>query len=400
MQMIMKLPTAAWITIAISCLRFAADAFTSQLRLHQCSVPTTHNQLAGKKRKGSFLDEFSDDGPTTKSTPTTKANLRSSQDNVHTDMIEWLKQHPLTYINPKFKILPSELGGYGGFCAQTPENKLMQQNEMIMCIPRELCITFEDALNDPKCGGAFRLIREYQLPDWRLLLVAGWAAKEYLMANLLEDKKSEIKHLPYLKSIPWKRGELDQEHVLFWTEDEVETSLGGSLAYDDAQLVRSRVQNATKLLDDRAIGPFFREIGLEPAQYTDGLKEAVAAAFASALSRSFSEEVEVEMLDGSVEIEKETLMIPLLDILQHSNEPNTLVETYDDYIILKAKRTILPGEEIYHRYQEEDDDVIPPYKFFTRYGFVPNVKTPVVELLKEKSPLFFDESSYSQFYGS
>lgn len=98
------------------------------------------------------------------------------------------------------------------------------------------------------------------------------------------------------------------------------------------------------------------------------------------------------MPDGKVEVEEETLLIPLLDILQHSNEPNTLVETYDDYIILKAKRTILPGEEIYHQYQEENDSIIPPHKFFTRYGFVPKVKTPVVELLKEKSDLFFDKS--------
>ena len=267
---------------------------------------------------------------------------------------------------------------------------------MIMCIPRDLCITFDDALNDPECGGAFRLIKEYQLPDWNLMLVAGWAAKEYLMGKLLSDDTSEIKHWPYLKTLPWKRGELDQEHVLFWTEEEVEALLEGSFAYEDAQLIRSRVQNATKLLDDRVFGSLLRkEMGLEPSDPIPGLKDAVAATFVAALSRAFNEEVEVDMPDGSTEIEEEILLIPLLDILQHSNETNTIVETYDDYIILRAKRAILPGEEIYHQYQEENDLIIPPYKFFTRYGFIPNVETSAVELLIKKSPLFFGESGDS-----
>jgi hypothetical protein len=250
------------------------------------------------------------------------------------------------------------------------------------------------------------MIKEYEMPDWQLLLVAGWAAKEYMLAKLnaeklrgrmsidedIETVRNKIKHWPYLKTLPWKQGDLDQEHVLFWSDEKVDTLLKESFAYDDAQLIRSRVQNATKLLDSLVVGPTLREeMGINTSEPVDGLPEAVAAAFVSALSRSFAEEVEVEKANGAIDIEKETLMIPLLDILQHSNEPNTLVETYDDYIILKAKRTILPGEEIYHRYQEEDDDIIPPYKFFTRYGFIPGVKKQVVELLEDKSPIFFDE---------
>lgn len=397
-------------TAIISSSTTNANAFTSSIlqsrRFHErYHIP---QQLHGKKRKGSFLDEFPEEDRTKLRAPT--------QDDFHSDMITWLKQNPLTYINPKFKILPSESGaGYGGFCSPTPE-KIIKTNEMIMCIPRTCCVTFDDALNDKKCGGAFRMIEEYELPDWQLLLVAGWTAKEYMVANILTEKllsqgvtdddelnacKAKIKHWPYLKTLPWKQGKLDQDHVLFWSDDEVDTLFKDSFAYDDAQLIRSRVQNATILLNDLAVGPMLREeMGLNASEPIGGLKEAITAAFVAALSRSFAEEVEVDNLDGTTDIEVETLLIPLLDILQHSNDPNTLVETYEDYIILKARRTILPGEEIYHRYQEEDDNVIPPYKFFTRYGFVPGVKTPVHQLLEEKSPLFFDESWYSQFYGN
>ena len=366
---------------------FLAHGFTLPLQI-LCQVANRewNHQLAGRKRKGSFMDEFSEDSPDKSIQPELPA-----RDDLYLEMIKWIKQNPLAYINPKFEILSSELGGYGGFCSPTAQ-KIMKPNEMIMCIPRKCCITVDDALNDEDCGGAFRMAKEYQLPDWQLLLVAGWAAKEYVIANSTAGLKSEIKHWPYLKTLPWKRGDLDFEHVLFWSDDDVETLLKGSVAYNDAQLVRSRVQNATKLMDDLVVGSSLRaQMGLDSSEPINGLKEAVTAAFASALSRSFSEEVEVDNPDGTTDIEQETVMIPLLDILQHSNNPNTLVETYDDYIILKAKRTILPGEELYHRYQEENDDVIPPYKFFTRYGFVPGVNKPVVELLEEKSAIFFDK---------
>eukprot|EP00956_Cyclotella_meneghiniana_P023329 scaffold45288_cov65-Cyclotella_meneghiniana.AAC.2 len=401
---------AIFLAAAITSCSIVANAFTSSLlqshRFHErCHIP---QQLYGKKRRGSFLDEFPEEDQTKIKEP------EPTQDDFHSDMITWLKQNPLTYINPKFKILPSKSGaGYGGFCSPTPE-KIMKTNEMIMCIPRTCCVTFDDALNDEKCGGAFRMIEEYQLPDWQLLLVAGWTAKEYMMANISAEKhlkqgvtdddeinacKAKIKHWQYLKTLPWKQGKLDQDHVLFWSNEKVDTLFKDSFAFDDAQLIRSRVQNATILLNDLAIGPMLREeMDLDESEPIDGLEEAITAAFVAALSRSFAEEVEVENPDGTTDIEVETLLIPLLDILQHSNDPNTLVETYEDYIILKARRTILPGEEIYHRYQEEDDKVIPPYKFFTRYGFVPGVTTPVHQLLEEKSPLFFDESWYSQFY--
>lgn len=251
----------------------AAEAFTSSIQTRQYHHQIPKHQLSGKK-KGNFLDEFADELP--KSEPI-QVKI-PGEDDFHNDLLAWLETNKLTYINPKFKILPSQLGGYGGFCSSSPE-KIMKKNEMILCIPRELCITFDDALNDPKCGDAFQFIKEYQLPDWELMLVAGWAAKEYLMGGLMEDK-SNIKHWPYLNSIPWKRGELDQEHVLFWSDEEVETLLEGSFAYEDAQLIRSRVQNATKLLDDRVFGSLLRqEMGLEASEPIPGLKEAVTATF-------------------------------------------------------------------------------------------------------------------------
>jgi len=122
----------------------------------------------------------------------------------------------------------------------------------------------------------------------------------------------------------------------------------------------------------------------------EGLDRAVRGAFVIALSRSFAEEVEHDDIDGTTVVEVENVLLPLIDILQHSNVPNTILEPYDDYVLLRAGRDLGAGEELFHRYREENDDVIPPHKFFTRYGFVPGVKEPVAELLKRRSHLFFD----------
>lgn len=336
----------------------------------------------------------------------------------HAGLLSWLKQYPLTYISPKFSINPSELGGYGGFCSLKSG---MQKDELIFRVPRECCVTFDDAFNDPVCGEAFRMIQQKRVPSWGMLVIAGWVAKEYLLANVYSEKirsagiknaeqidttvASKIKHWPYYKTLPWKRGSLNQDHILFWSDEEVERLLKGSLASTDAQLIRSTVKNAVQLLNDFAVGPLVREERenqglpiLDNDDYDDDnandgtlvdLKEAVTGAFVIALSRSFAEEVECDNEDGTTTIEVENALLPLLDVLQHSNNPNTILESYPDYILLKARRDIKPGEELFHQYQDENDQVIPPYKFFTRYGFVPGLNESVEDMLEKKDPLFF-----------
>ena len=173
--------------------------------------------------------------------------------------------------------------------------------------------------------------------------------------------------------------------------------LKGSLAYDDAKLIRSRVVTAIELMEDFAIGPLIEEMGLDEPDTAsvddlfDGLAEAVVGAYVIALSRSFAEEVEFNREDGTTGIEVEPMLLPMVDLMQHSNDPNTILESYDDYLLVKARRDIQPGEEIFHRYQGED--CVPPHKFFTRYGFVPGVREPAVDLLKKRSSIFFKEEN-------
>lgn len=333
---------------------------------------------------------------------------------IHAHLVQWLSSHPNTHITSKFVIRPSTLGGgYGGFA-----NNFIPRGELILQIPRELCVTYDDVLHDSTCGHVFQSIKNERIPSWGMILIAGWIAKECVIAqrepsllanhnNVDASNNSRIKHNPYLQSLPWTQGgSFSQDHILFWSQDEVETLLGGSKAYADALLIRNTVDDAIKRLADVMVSIIIHDSRMaerssqsdrrqlpatmsndeDEADIRERYSNAVKGAFVISLSRSFAEEVEY---DNGTTIEVENVLLPLIDILQHSNTPNTMLESYDDCILLRARRDIEKGEELFHQYQEEREDVIPPHKFFTRYGFIPGVKEPIAELLKSKSDLFF-----------
>ena len=306
--------------------------------------------------------------------PTNLARIAHTESPTHATLIRWLQGHPTTYISPKFTIKQSKLGGYGGFSSTTG----FADGELIFRIPRDCCVTQDDALSDISCGEIFQMAKIKRVPSYQMLVLSGFIAKEFLLSKRIKDKTT-IKHWPYLQSVPWVQNWFGQEHVIFWSSEKVERLLGESLAYNDALMIRKTVDSAIRLMKD-VIHPIVEDAD------DDEIEEVVKGAFVICLSRSFAEEVESD--DGAT-VDIENALLPLLDVLQHSNNPNTSLESYDDYILLKARGDISADEELFHCYQEERDDVIPKHKFFTRYGFIPGVRTPVVELLEDKSSLFF-----------
>ena len=96
-------------------------------------------------------------------------------------------------------------------------------------------------------------------PGSDTVVLAGYLAKEYLLMEEYQRRLQEvqdgssidasaqkrldgIKFGPYLRSLPWKAGVNSQDHVLFWEEEDVETLLKGSLAYEDAVELRNSVR--------------------------------------------------------------------------------------------------------------------------------------------------------------
>lgn len=341
----------------------------------------------------------------------------------YVDLVEWfLSSNENSYISPKVNIRPSTRGGLatGGYGVFASED--LPEGELLMRIPRDCCVTLDDALNDPECGAAFKRLMEKAGPGADTVVQAGYLAKEYLLlreydrrveAGAKADDDSEMRRLsnikfaPYLRTLPWKRGVNAQEHVLFWEDGDVDALLKGSLAYADAVETRATVKFATTVLNG-IIGPViskargkgeeaeegggFRfpwqeeESADETEAVLDGLDEAVRGAFVINLSRAFAAP------SGSGDGKEEDRLEPVLDMLQHSNTPNVCHTCADDGSIeVTAKVPIQSEDELFNQYRGEEDKNMPYHKFFTRFGFVPGVIEPVANLIAERSTIFFPQ---------
>lgn len=349
---------------------------------------------------------------------------QSSKDK-YDDLIQWLlASNEKSYIASNVEIRPSTrgglaTGGYGMFASED-----LTEGELLLRIPRDCCVTLDDALNDDECGPAFQKLMDQAGPGSDTVVVAGYLAKEYLLLkeydrrlemgaqpddNSEMRRLSKIKFAPYLRTLPWARGVNAQEHMLFWEDGDVDSLLKGSLAYDDAVETRSTVKLATKILDG-IIGPVVRKARGEEdeaeeeggfrfpwqsqeeekpsgdAEILDGLEDAVRGAFVISLSRAFVAP------SGADDGKEEDRLEPVFDMLQHSNAPNISHKFADDGSIeVTAAAGIKLGDELFNQYKGESDPNMPYHKFFTRFGFVPGVTEPVANLIAERSTIFFPQ---------
>jgi hypothetical protein len=313
------------------------------------------------------------------------------------DLISWLSSKGAT-ISPKLQILPSSRGGgYGAFVSEPVE-----VDEILFTIPRTACITLEDATNDNVCGEAYKRVIERAGPGGNTVVMAGFMALERL--KCLEDSKKETtddsstSFGPYLETLPWGRGMNGQEHILYW--DDID-SLIGSMCYSEAESLREEVDLAITVLNG-IVGKSIREyrgedVGFkwpwqvymdtkandEPQGPVEGLPEAVKGAFVSLLTRAFQDDDDRDR--------DEEKMVPLLDMLQHSDIPNVshVMRKDDGTVEVRARQALKPGEELLNQYRSELEETMPYHRFFTRFGFVPGIQEAVENLLQDKSSIFF-----------
>lgn len=325
------------------------------------------------------------------------------------NLLTWLDESFSTsYIHPSIKLAPSTRinggGGHGAFVTSS-----LSENDLIFKIPREACITSSDVLQDEDCGKVFKALIDKAGPGGFTVCLAGYLAKEYLCH--LESKEldngvtSPSKFGPYLDTLPWKRGWNGQEHVLYWTNDEIETYLKGSLCWKESNDLRGEVKFARNLLngligpavlkardeieEEKPLIPFLEFTKPPPPKITapvDGLGRAVRGAFVILLTRAFDDDY-----DSEIESEDAERLIPLLDMLNHDNEPTITYKTNPDdgSIEVRARRDVEAGEELFNRYREEEEMNMPYHRFFSRFGFVPNIDESPKNLLEDKSSIFF-----------
>eukprot|EP00977_Amphora_coffeiformis_P013286 scaffold3421_cov181-Amphora_coffeaeformis.AAC.26 len=321
-------------------------------------------------------------------------------------LLDWVKAQDGAEIHPAVELRPSTLGdGYGAFVGSA-----VPEGELLFAIPRSACVTLEDGTEDPACGPTYRKLIEKAGPGGNTVVLAGFLATERLRSLEHVKQKQENGQAtcanslfgPYIDTLPWERGTNNQEHILFWEKDDVDALLKGTMAYDEAVSLRGEVELATTVLDGivRKTIRVFRgeatddsgfkwpwQVPLEPTTSpgpVKGLPEAVTGAFVSLLTRAFQ--------DGDGDEEK---LVPLLDLLQHSDEPNVshVMRKEDGRVEVRARRTLQPDEELLNQYRSELEESMPYHRFFTRFGFVPGIQEPVQNLLRDKSSIFFAQKA-------
>lgn len=316
------------------------------------------------------------------------------------NLLDWLTCQDAE-ISSKIEIRESSRGGgYGAFV-----HEHVRQNELLFSIPRAACITLSDALQDPSCGKAFQNLMQKAGPGGETVVMAGFLAQERLKCTSNSSHwKTPSPYKAYLETLPWSRGDNNQEHVLFWEDDEVETRLKGSMCYGEAIDLRKEVQLAIRVLNSiiaKAIQneqqttleynvPGFqwpwqqqkREDAARPTT-VEGLAEAVTAAFVILLTRAFQDNESHEKL------------VPLLDLLQHEDEPNVshIMRKADGTVEVRARRDLQPGDELLNQYRSELEETMPYHRFFTRFGFVPGIQEPIQNLLDDRSSIFFAQKA-------
>jgi len=352
---------------------------------------------------------------------------RAVKQEKYIELLAWLTSNGAT-VNECLEIQPSSQGeqaGYGVFVKRP-----IEEGELLFSIPRNLCVTIEKATSsDDDDGGEFgktlQALIEKAGPGGITVAMAGYMAKEYILTCLDEDdgevggnQKKSSRWGPYLALLPWKRGVNNQEHILFWNDQKIEDLLQGSLCYQEAKSLREEVA-----LSIRVLGPMLKRSvrvargeesattnalerlsSLLPwqqiqqgADLSDSLDDklvadAIKGAFVSLLTRSFQD-------DESVEEDGCEKLVPLLDLMQHSDTPNVRHNVVnegngeDSAVEVRARIPIAAGSELWNQYRSEEDEAMPYSRFFTRFGFVPGINEPIENLLLDKSTIFYPQKA-------
>lgn len=305
--------------------------------------------------------------------------------------------HPDSYIGP-VEVAPSRILGDDVFCGNGLFcTRSVSMHELLFSIgpTNDAIISLQTATKDVDCGEDFREIAELGKGGSQTVALAGWLAKTRICDLIDGDRPTDDFGVAYVRALPWSPE--DQDHVIWWRQDEADRLLDGSIMYEEATLIRTEVLSAFPLLAG-IIMPVIqprveanaeelkRRLGFEDEMDTDFLcnfflSTYFRGAFVILMTRSFD-----DSLGG--ETEEESRLVPVLDTLQHTTGDPNVYHIYDsdnDFLEVFAAKDLAEGDELVLTYHDDMSKEV----FGSRFGFVPGEAKSVRMLLEEKNAMLF-----------
>lgn len=216
------------------------------------------------------------------------------------------------------------------------------------------------------------LVAHLQLTRYKDL--TSWTANAVKEGHALEQSRRLGLFLDAMPLLPQHDEDATQHpfptHFLYWTDDEVQILLQGTMGQTKAREVRAGIG----LVVREWSSAFLKEHSSGATQTQ--ILNAIFSAFTAVLSRSFGDAAGRD-LDG-----KGRMLVPLVDMLNHDGEdPNVRwtwhvgegdedkIEEGKGDIVVTTLREVKKGEELFKCYGWR-----PAWDIATSYGFVPALK--------------------------
>lgn len=301
-------------------------------------------------------------------------------------LLDWIAQQDDGWVSPSLDIGPSTVSSGAAGNGLFVRNDTSAGQELL-CIPNAAILSVDKAWDDPQLGIAFCELSDEGGHGGRLAALAAYVAAQHV-AVLPHGSRSFFQ--PYLDYIFATK----QDHVLWWTAQDVEHILQGSNVYQQVAKLRKDVDTSMEIL----LAVLATELSDDDDEKMDrnAWKIAIRQAYVAIYSRAFA--------DDSVDCTK---LIPVFDMAQHNDTPNirhtTDPRTGDVHVI--ALTDLAAGTELFINYGVPGQDSnssdtssrSDTSLFFPTYGFCPaQGEESCRALLQAKSNFFFDDDGFNR----
>ena len=168
---------------------------------------------------------------------------------------------------PPLTIQKSGAGhGHGLYLLQSVPPK-----RTIFTIPAEKCLTLQDSKSHPTLGESLAIMEDDLGDEFGpIAILSAYLASEMLReqcAEWEEDPSLKGSHGPFIDILPTGRAVSQQDHVLWWSEKEVNDLFTGGAAHEKATALREWVDEEGSIIEGMLVSDLAKKnMGLSISQ--------------------------------------------------------------------------------------------------------------------------------------